>query len=87
MSSRSWETRASDDWSTPLPTWKVLLGPLSKKRVVWDPCFNDGRAKGFIEELGHVAIHRAEDFLDLALPVPSYDVLASNPPSLVSKTC
>jgi len=71
-----------DDYDTPLYIWDMILKYLNldKSAIIYDPFFNTGKSKQYLNELGYNnVIHEKEDFFQ-NYDKYKYDILISNPP-------
>ena len=71
-----------DDYDTPLYIWDMILKYLNldKSAIIYDPFFNTGKSKQYLNELGYNnVIHEKEDFFQ-NYQNKNYDIILSNPP-------
>ena len=79
MSVSTWVQNDSDNYSTTRAVWRALLDHRERSKI-YDPCFFDGTAARLIASLGHLPVHECKDFFNPQFVVPTYDILATNPP-------
>lgn len=75
---RKWPCEETDHWSTPAVVWRDLVNIIPGDQVLWDPCYNEGRSKIYLEDLGF-KVHSKP--VDLFKEKPAeWDVIVTNPP-------
>lgn len=76
-----------DDYNTPFYVWEILLNylDLDKKTIIYEPFYNDGLSKTYLEKLGYKnIIHNQENFFH-NYEKYEYDIIISNPPYSIKK--
>tara|TARA_R110000823_G_scaffold60152_4_gene144028 strand:+ start:87 stop:590 length:504 start_codon:yes stop_codon:yes gene_type:complete len=72
--------KKDDDYTTPKYIWNMLDGIIDKEKIVYDPFYNKGETKIYLEELGYKnIIHNKEDFY-INHQKYEFDIILTNPP-------
>lgn len=77
-SDTQWTCEDSDHWSTPASVWRDILNWVPFGTIIWDPCWNEGRSKIYLEDLGYT--HVVAERRNLFRWSPPCDVIVTNPP-------
>lgn len=74
----TWPQVETDNWSTPQLLWKELRQWIHPEAVIWDPCYNEGRSKIYLEDLGYVVVSEKKNLFEWT--PANIDVIVTNPP-------
>ena len=69
-----------NEYTTSKYIWEMLDGIIDKENVIYEPFYNEGQSKIYLEELGYKnVIHNNEDFYTNHKKY-KYDLILTNPP-------